>query len=466
MKNGIKLLLLITALSVLFSACASSVPEIVPDYENLGEELTDFGGYEFLLAQESNAEEGMLYYYTPDSLYYDMFVEHIRNIEKQHNLKLDFTMGFGNEGTFRNTIFNSFVSGIHVCDFVLMRGSNNNAGMARAGAFVALNNYPDIIDLKNSDKFGPLNILECCMAKGNVYGVVPCYWPLRANDGNMGVFVAINENLIARYGLDDPRDLYEQNEWKLSKFGEIMPVYHQNDGTNDVKALIGNSRYLARGFCCAYKIGNVYENNGNYYPSDKNPDLLSAIEWGNAFITDYSNDYTFLDGWDYSTNLANGESVLAFSESSYLINLAAILDNFGIVPFPVADKYDSKDATMAFSTYPTLSIFAGVNDPEMCAKLIDILFEQIDGASKEEMVDFLYRTMFFDERDAKLYTELYKNAEYDYFGLGGNIVQKIETIYVNKSAQQVISSIDGVLDKIFEEDMLPNYLAVQQMNGN
>ena len=132
------------------------------------------------------------------------------------------------------------------------------------------------------------------------------------------------------------------------------------------------------------------------------------------------------------------------------------------MPFPSADRYDCKDVKMGFSTYPTLSIFAGADDPDACAALIDILFTEFDGVTRDDMVDFLFRTMFFDERDARLYTEAYKNGAYDYFGIGGNLQQKIETIYTNKTPQETVSSVLGTLDRLFEESMLPNYLAMKE----
>lgn len=463
MKTASRFLLLALLFAIFMSACSSEQSEIVPEYDGSYGGSIDFNGRSFLVAQEENDYPGSIFYYPQDSLYYDLLSEHIKKIEQQYNMKLNFTMEFGREGTFAGMLMSAAMSNLNLCDFVIMRGSNNNMKAAESGTFYPLNYFPDIIDLKNGDKYGPLNILECCMAKGNIYGVIPNYWPQKSNDGNMGVLVAINENLINRYGLDDPRDFYEQNIWKLSKFDEIMPVFHIADGENDVKSIAINTRYLCRGFLGSFKIGNVYEKDGQFYPADQNPDLLPALEWGLNFLSAFSDDYLVLEGWNYTTNLAGGESVMALTESSYLLDMAKQLDNFGFVPFPAADKYDSKDVGLAFSTFPTFSIFSITDDPESCAHIIDILFEELEGVTQNEMVDSLYKTLFFDERDAVIYTQLYKNAVYDYFGVGGNLQQKIETMYTSKTAQEVISTIAGTLDKIFEERMLPNYLTMQEL---
>ncbi|MBQ1862075.1 MAG: hypothetical protein II149_01035 [Clostridia bacterium] len=463
MKTSCRFLLLALLFAIVTSACSSQQQEIIPEYDGLSVDSIDFNGRSFLVAQEENDYPGSIFYYPQDSLYYDLLTDHIKKIEQQYNMKLNFSMEFGREGTFSGMLMSAAMSGLNICDFVIMRGSNNNMKAAESGTFYPLNYFPDIIDLKNSDKYGPMNILECCMAKGNIYGVIPNYWPQKSNDGNMGLLVAINENLINRYGLDDPRDYYEQNIWKLSKFDEIMPIFHIVDGENDIKSVAINTRYLCRGFLGSYKIGNVYEKDGQFYPADKNPDLLPALEWGLHFLSAYSDDYLVLEGWNYTPNLAAGECVMAFTESSYLLDMAKQLDNFGFVPFPAADKYDSKDVGLAFSTFPTFSIFTGTDDPESCARVIDILFEELEGVTQDEMVDSLYKTLFFDERDAMIYTQLYKNAVYDYFGVGGNLQQKIETVYTSKTAQEVISSIEGTLDKMFEERMLPNYMTMIEM---
>ena len=138
------------------------------------------------------------------------------------------------------------------------------------------------------------------------------------------------------------------------------------------------------------------------------------------------------------------------------------MENFGIVPFPVADQYDSKDIGMTYSAAITMSIFTGVESPEECASIIDILFEQIDGVSKEDHIESLYKTIFFDKRDAELYVSIYKNAVYDYYGIGGTSLQMMEGMFQTKTGQEIISSLEGVMDEQLENNILPNYLAMKE----
>mgnify|MGYP003294458596 CR=1 FL=1 len=148
--------------------------------------------------------------------------DNIDKIEKQHNLKLKFTTALGAGGNIQNNLFTSLASGIKMCDFVYFGNDNANMRAAQAGTLYPLNDFPNIIDLSDSEKYGPINILEGCMAKGNVYGVIPNNWPQKSNDGNISTLFIINETLIQRYALEDPRDFYEQNKWNLSN------VYYDN----------------------------------------------------------------------------------------------------------------------------------------------------------------------------------------------------------------------------------------------
>ncbi|MBO5300419.1 MAG: hypothetical protein J6B51_10170, partial [Clostridia bacterium] len=157
-----------------------------------------------------------------------------------------------------------------------------------------------------------------------------------------------------------------------------------------------------------------------------------------------------------------GDCVMAIGETMNIVELAKEMENFGIVPFPVADQYDCKDIGMTYSTMTTMSIFSGVESPEECASIIDILFEEIEGVSKEDHVESLYKTLFFDKRDAELYVSLYKNAVYDYYGISGTSLQTIEGLYQTKTGQEIVSSLEGVMDEQMEVNIIPNYLAMQE----
>lgn len=457
-----KILVLTLSLLFILTACTASQEEIVPDFESIDLSVKNFEGKEYIIAQENTNDPDHIFLYTKDSLYYDLLMAHIDKIEKQHNLKLKFTTALGAGGNIQNNLFTSLASGIKMCDFVYFGNDNANMRAAQAGTLYPLNDFPNIIDLSDSEKYGPINILEGCMAKGNVYGVIPNNWSQKSNDGNISTLFIINETLIQRYALEDPRDFYEQNKWNLSKLEEITPLFHISDGTNDIKAFMGHDAHFARGFSGAYKLNPVYEKDGEYFPVTNNPDMITAIEWAREFITKYADDFTFLTRWDGWKDLSQGACIMALGETMNIVDIAKEMENFGIVPFPVADQYESKDIGMTYSAAITMSIFTGVESPEECASIIDILFEQIDGVSKEDHIESLYKTIFFDKRDAELYVSIYKNAVYDYYGIGGTSLQMMEGMFQTKTGQEIISTLEGVMDEQLENNILPNYLAMKE----
>lgn len=461
MKKKIFALLFV---ALFITSCATVQEEIIPEFEQIDLSVKNFDGKEYIIAQDNTNDIGNLFFYSKDSLYYDLLLAHINKIEKQHNVQLKIITSLGIGSGIQNNLFTSLVSDIKMCDFVYFGSDNANMRAAQAGTLYPLNELPDIIDLSDSEKYGPINILECCMAKGNVYGVIPNNWPQKSNDGNVSTLFVINETLIQKYGLEDPRDFYEQNTWNLSKLEEITPLFHVEDGDKDIKAFLGHSAAFARGFSGAYKLTPIYEKDGELLPVTSNPTLITAIEWAREYITKYADDFTFLSRWDAWKDLSNGDCVMALGETMNIIEIAKEMENFGIVPFPVADQYDCKDIGMTYSTMTTMSIFSGVESPEECASIIDILFEDIEGVSKDDHVESLYKTLFFDKRDTELYVSLYKNAVYDYYGIGGTSLQTIEGLYQTKTGQEIVSSLEGVMDEQMEVNIIPNYLAMQEYN--
>jgi len=461
MKKNFLLMLLVL---LFITACTNEGKEVVPEFESTDMSVLDFEGKKYLMAQDKIGGKEGIFLYEQDSLYSDMLLEHIANFEKQYNFKLEYTTALGVGSEIQENLYTNLLSGTRICDFIFFGSNNANGRSAHAGTLYPLNYLDGIIDLTATDKYGPLNLLECSMAKGNFYGVIPNYWPLKANDGNMATLFFINEDLIYQYNLTDPRDLFEQNEWKLSKFAELTPQYHIQDGERDIKTFIGNSQKIAKGLASAYKLTPIYEINGEFLPATSDPDMIEAIEWGRNYSSTYASDYTYVTHHEEWKNLVNEECTLALGETMNIDSLAKEMNNFGIVPFPVADQYDSKDFGMAFTTITTMSIFAGVDDPEACGRIIDILFEEIEGFKTEDMAESLFKTIFFDKRDADLYVSLHKNAIYDYAAIGGTSLYSGMNDFEKKTGQQIVESLDGTMDQKMEEYLIPNYKAIQEYN--
>ena len=462
MKRGLLLfIILIMMISVSgLASCGTQQEETLPNYSEYGDDGTlNLDGRTFVFAQDKIDDVDSVLGYTRDSIYSDMAEARIKSIENEINCKISLTMSLGLGGSVQTALMSNFSAGLIPCELVYFGSDNANMRAAQAGVLYPLD---DLLDLSNYGKFGTPNVLECCMANGSTYGVIAASWPQKPLEGNMTSVFIIDENLIKRYNLEDPRDFYEQNIWNWSKLEEITPLFHINDGEREIKTFIGHPNYFARGFFSSYGLTFVYNDNGALKSFTENPKTLEALNWGKQYTTAYQNDFAFVDRWDSWTDLINGDCVMALNETTGIHNASEELENFGFVPFPIADGNDKGTTYTYFSTYTTTSIYLGVEDPEACATIIDMLFEPFEGyETEQDMIDFLYKTMFFDMRDAKLYMQLYKSAIYDYYGIGGTAYHAIQNRYLSASPIELLQSLEGTDSEVIEKYIIPNYAVLE-----
>jgi len=462
MKKAICFILLISLFATCV-ACSNANEEIfdVPDYNDTltVEKAIDMNGYECIFLQENNYnEENTPLMYLTDSLYYDLMIQRVKDVETKYNCKITFDASHSAGANMQAYILRCFNGGIVAFDMYYGGNSNVNSAMAFDGYFYPLNELSDYIDLSDSSKYGGANLLECCMADGIPYGVVPVALPQKAAQACIEPIFTINEGLITSKGFTDPRDLYEQKTWTWDALDRVTDEYYISEGDTVIHSFATNEENYLVGFIggCGMKI--VYEMGDNLVAGYLEPQVSVALDKARTFRTEHKEQIRF-PSISLNQILVEGSAVMTLNISIDINNIAKEMDNFGIVPFPVdGTTTQNGEETTFYSSIDTISINRMVEEPEFDAMILSALLDPINGYSESEMADFLYTTMFYDMRDVQIFMNLTKNSQFNYYAKNGyGIISSLMTLYKENTGTEVIEAIRNQFKDVINDCIAPNY---------
>ncbi|MBQ4628955.1 MAG: hypothetical protein IJB44_07740 [Clostridia bacterium] len=414
---------LLISMMMSFAACATQKEEeIVPEYESELGEIT-FMGTDFIFMQ-SNGEHstGEDYFgYVIDTEFADLAMERVKEVESKYDVKINIITGKDIGATVQNETYAGAVSADAV-----QAASNAISGILRAGLLHDLTQLSEYIDYTDSEKWGNIENLKPMFWDGCLFGVIPASWPMlkyRSMDGP----VIVNENIISYLNETDPREFVEKDEWTWDKFEELMPVYnHINDAGDEVKALYTTVHWLFRTMQTTNGEGIIVQDESGEYRVGLHEDktfeaMATGWDWAfgdySSFVyIDQNNNWTamlqaFLDGKSVLT-IMNGTDLLG-SENS----IAYQMDNFAVIPFPRGPYGSNKTGlgSTITSTRFCTSIPMASKDPAMSAIILDAIYEPLPGYETEKnVIDYLRKNFFFDDRDVTNYIAAYNNIYYNY----------------------------------------------------
>jgi hypothetical protein len=334
---------------------------------------------------------------------------------------------------------------------------------AMAGYLYPLTEVKEFLDYENTDKFGSANMLECAMVDGVPYGVVPMQWPHKSTQGNVGSFLAFNNEIIKNNSMPDPREIYESNKWTTENFNEIIPQFYIKDGEREIFAMTGHPSNFVRAFLGAAGMRLVTEVDGVVVPSFETPAVLNMIDWAGKFANDNKSYIKFLNTYTAYQELIDGNCTFAVVETSNIDTIAKAVSDFGILSFPCGPDIEYGSQVTYYSTIQTLSIINSTFEPDNSAILIDKLLDPFEGYETEEQRNaILYKTMFFNEDDVKCFVDIPKHSIYQYYAVKGyDFMEKIAEQFRTKSASEILGKLKGTMDDIVKDYIEPNYQYVK-----
>jgi len=232
-------IILLALLVYSFSACSASEPEIVPEYESVIDSGIDLDGFEVLWGWTDGAglDNDSNFGFIEGTPHSDMLTEHKKNVENNLNCKITLDHNANND-----ILRAGIMSGSQEID-IITAGSLRMIDSIRGGYLTPLSS---MIDVTNYDKWGYPNMLITALWKDDLYAVVPFSWPeiMYTNSAHV---LAVNEDLITKLNVTDPREYVEAVDWTWDRFEECLANYTFDDAGNMIYSYKGGfSRYF---FC-------------------------------------------------------------------------------------------------------------------------------------------------------------------------------------------------------------------------
>jgi hypothetical protein len=453
MKRLTAFLLVIISVFLLCSCGQSEKEEFLLDFDDMDTEKIDYDGYTFnVWSNNLDGDNEALFSYVPGTLASDLLLQRIRDIEKEFNCKLNIQT----DGTGRLTnVEPILLSGSYVGDVMFM---SSPAKKIRAGLLYPLDGLQNYLDYNDSIKYGGYGFLEEGLYNSVPYTVAPVRWPGKQGQTSFGVF-AINENLIMRYGLNDPRDYLENGVWNWEMFEKCLPEFRIDDGTVQTKSV--NITWSLIDLCLMNGV-NYYEiqPDGTVEPALDSEQLKEALDFCSRVFTQYADCVSFLGHDAMLGPFKNNEIVMTQTAVNHIIRfLSYDMDNYGIVPMPCGPHGTYGEWVNAHSENDCFGIFYNTNDPEASARIIDRFCDPFDGYETDEALMSFMSSIFFDDRDVALLMELNKHVRWQYWPIGA-----IDSFFSNatsltqhgKPASEIIEKYSGAAVQSIIKHVIPN----------
>ena len=448
---------LLLAVMLIMCACAQAEPEVVPEYDtNVSGSAVDLGGYtvRWGFGNTIADKDDCVFGFVTDTSFADLALDRKKAVEDAVNCKFELDYNDSVRGTFDASV----VSGSRFYDVVTFE-SYFLLSEVRGGYFYGLSPY---LDLKNTDKYGTPSLLLSVSYKNDVYCVVPYAWPqlLYTSFGNP---IVVNENLIARYGHDDPREFVENATWTWDKFEECLLAYTVKDGENQIYGIASHPPYFNMLMFLSNGVSFTENTDQGIVCGLYTPAGIQAMERAQSMFRVTCHDCFFPGESNASVVecFKNEGCVLYPSGAGGIVgdrtSLIYVMDNIGIVPFPLGPNaepgvYRSYHESLNYST----GIPINAEMPDASALIIDMMYEPFEGyETKEQIIDYLSSQVFFDPRDAKVFINMLGNSEYNFQNNGGRAA--IEQVRENKTITEMLEGLRSNYDTLLEEYMIPHF---------
>ena len=461
MKKLLKIMSLFLVIVFVLGACQSSAPEIVPEY-NTNVESADLGGVSFVWGWQTSEDVNLGF--VNGTAHSDMALERKKTIEESMNC----TVNMEYSSDVYTTLRSSVMSGSPYFD-ILTAESFSLANDIRSGYMTGLSTY---LDVTNTDKWGTPNILQHVIWKDDVFAVVPYAWP-ELMYGTIMDLIAVNEDIVARLGLTDPREYVENKTWVWEQFEECLTQYtHEYNGRKVYgmavhDADIAMMMFLSNGnklstFVDGEVVCGAYTNSG--YVALERARMIYNETYKDCIHPDDPLNYVgvehFVNG-DIVMLTITGKELFATSRS-----LLYVAGNVGILPYPqgpnaVLGEYPSYHSNLLYIT----GIPVNAKEVEGSAAVLDAMFEPFDEyKTKEDIISYMAEQIFFDERDAKVVANMLEHTEYNFFLEGARaVIQSV--VEQDKSITSLLDSYEDQYEKIVADYMVHHYEGIVSVYG-
>lgn len=461
-----KVLAILILMSVMFvSACGGDVPQLLDFIDANAENLIDYEGYKVQwYFSNSNYDDGdKIYSYDRNTVQGEALLKRLNDIEKSINVEFEFITHLDHRDF---TL--ALLGGTAFADILSYSYMNAMQDLAQGGFLYPVTDFPDYIDLTDTDKYGGANVLEAAMINSVPYSVQPCFWP---GFEPMGCFLlCYNKNLVLGNGLTDFHEYWENETWTWETFeNEFLKNAYVTSGDGYVPAL---ATWPIAYFDMLMYSNNVQfvtrnaagENVANIYPDSFIQAYEQGLEWVQNYgdIVDISlslqDTGPFKDG-KVMTALVHSDEVVtggvAYNESANFL--------YGIMPFPKGPNAPYGVWAQFVERAPGMGISKYSIEPSIAAHTISLLFEPFEEFGGRDGLESFYFSTFLTETDIEVFFACMEHVRYDYtFWDQSDVGRQVGNdfgvaIKQGKGISEVMERNAPILNEMVYDFILPNF---------
>ncbi len=408
---------ILLACFMLISAC-SSAPELLDFLNNVNDTGTLDGITLYFKAafgpeDPTKPEEGGMYLgYAMNTNFADLAIARIAQVEKDLDVNIELSKELASDEAFVENCIYLLASGGGKLDVNIGMGYEDFSMAQLKDAVIPMSEVSNYIDIYDSAKWGSPERLEMFAWDGEIYGVIPNYWP-ELQFASSDFILVPNINYIKSIGQTDPREFFEEGVWTLDKLEELIPIYAQ-PSANTEEVVYGysvNERHFYEmllqyyGADWAQKDANGAWEAGALSPAGRQ----AAQKVRDYFVGDLS-DMVFLSSVGDQADLWKKNQVaISTMHTVSLTNPADTIPSagfeYGVLPFP------SPDGKSIFGQFErnveAIFITSFSNYPDAAAKVLSAIYEPFEGYEDMDALRDTYNSsIFFDERDTEIVFKL------------------------------------------------------------
>ncbi|MBQ7015006.1 MAG: hypothetical protein IJN12_02685 [Clostridia bacterium] len=404
----------ITAILILvcitFTTACSSGPQLM-DFLNSGTSSSSLGGITLYLSADlgpkdaSDTTDRTPYLgYIMNTTLADAAIERVAQVETDLDVNIERSL----ENRDLSNLTYLLASGGGDMDAIIGLGFDVGAMSQMYKIFTPMSQVSQYIDIYDSEKWGAPERLEMFAWNGEIYGVIPNYWPELQFSSSDFVIIP-NITYIESIGMDDPRDYFENGVWTLGKLEELIPLYSTPSANQDevVYGFSANDRHLYEMLMLYYGADWAQkDSNGNWTAGALSTEGRMAAEKLHDYKTGELKDNIFFEKvgaqvyyWGQQQIVMSLLHTVCLVETNGLIPIVGY--EYGVLPFP------SQDGKSIFGQFErnaeSILITAFSKYPEETAQVLSAIYEPLAGYEDEEALKEQYNTtLFWDERDTEV----------------------------------------------------------------
>ena len=409
--------------------------------------------------------KGNLFGYPNNTTLCDAAVKRLSDVEK----KLNCTINLQYDDIEQEELIMRYMGNNINYDAVYSADHDGTLEGADAGIFLALEDYMDYADLKNTSKYGEANVQEIVSFKGSIYGLCPITWPYK-QPRTFGIMV-FNMDPISQYGKVDPKEFLENNLWNWDALEEIITTYHVVDGNKEIKAMAARNFDLARLLVQSNGVELAqFDSNGEIIRNYGSENMMEALQWykdvvmtnNDAFSKSMTSDS--MDQTSVAEEICLGNAMCGITATD-LVYYKIIYDakNISMMPFPSGPRGEYGKWTGIIEGQECFSVFKNTDEPEIVITILDEICEPLEGyETEEDLLNYIGGSVLYNNEDAEIILNVHDHARYSYWSetLGStniNSFYRSASSNLNeKSPMQVVEEFKSKIVDYVEEYMVPN----------